>query len=149
MLRRYRDLKACLRPERTVPPIGASSVLAVGRRRNASDKRDRWRTLKTATSSSAADASSRWAGSTYDTSVAVRLEPTMPPSVAPAAMKPKSRFPCSELKTSTISAQNTDTTNRLKMDVQMKKTRPTHMLCSAVDILNNTTNTRRFALKNR
>src|SRR3989304_3009950 len=38
MLRRYGDLKTCVIPESTAPPIGASSARAVGRRRNASDK---------------------------------------------------------------------------------------------------------------
>ena len=56
----------------------------------------------------------------------------MAPSVAPAAMKPNSRLPCSELKTSTIICQKIETTNRLKIDIQMKKMRPTQMDCSGV-----------------
>ena len=44
--------------------------------------------------------------------------------VAPAAMKPNRRLPCSVEKTSTIVAQNTETTNRLKIDSQTKKARP-------------------------
>ncbi len=51
-------------------------------------------------------------------------EPAMAPRVAPAAMKPNSRLPCSLEKTSTMVAQKTETTNRLKIDNQMKKARP-------------------------
>src|ERR1043166_5013440 len=47
-------------------------------------------------------------------------------------IKPNSRFPCSELKTSTMKAQNTEMTNRLKTLVQTKKTRPTHMFFGMV-----------------
>ena len=59
-----------------------------------------------------------------------RAEPTIAPSVAPAAMKPNSRLPCSELKMSTTIAQKIETTNRLNTDIQMKKTRPIHTVCS-------------------
>ena len=77
------------------------------------------------------------------------LAPTIPPRVAPAEMKPKSRSLCSELKTSTINPQNTDTTKRLKTEVQMKKTRPTQMFCSAVAHSRSTTKKSRFPMKNR
>ncbi len=50
----------------------------------------------------------------------------MAPSVAPAAMKPNRRRPCSFEKTSTMVAQKIETTNRLKIDNQMKNTRPIH-----------------------
>ena len=53
----------------------------------------------------------------------------MAPIVAPAAMKPNSRLPCSELKMSTTIAQKIETTNRLNTDVQMKKKRPIHTVC--------------------
>src|ERR1700759_2995422 len=67
--------------------------------------------------------------STVDT---VKIEPEIAPSVAPAAMKPNSRLPCSEVKTSTIICQKIETTNKLKIEVQMKKMRPTQMGCSGV-----------------
>jgi hypothetical protein len=63
---------------------------------------------------------------------AVIADPAMDPIVAPAAMKPNSRLPCSDEKMSTISAQKIETTNRLKIDVQMKKTRPTQIACAGV-----------------
>ena len=37
-----------------------------------------------------------------------------------------------------MSDQNTDTTNRLKMLVQMKNTRPTHTACDASTMRNTT-----------
>ena len=49
----------------------------------------------------------------------------MAPSVAPAAIRPNSRLPCSGLNTSTFSCQNIEMTNRLKAETQMKKPRPT------------------------
>jgi hypothetical protein len=54
-----------------------------------------------------------------------RLEPRIAPTVAPAARKPNSRLPWVESNTSTISAQKTDTTNRLNTDTQMKNALPT------------------------
>ena len=45
--------------------------------------------------------------------------------------------------------QNTDTTNRLKTDVQMKNARPTHTLASPVAVRNSTRNTSRLSMKNR
>ena len=54
----------------------------------------------------------------------------MAPSVAPAAMKPNRRLPCSVLNRSTTSAQNTETTNRLNTLVQMKNTRPAQTAAS-------------------
>ena len=46
-------------------------------------------------------------------------------------MKPNSRLPCSVVNRSTMNAQNTETTNRLKTEVQMKNARPTHTLAVA------------------
>ncbi len=63
---------------------------------------------------------------TFLASPAVVADPAMAPSVAPAAMKPKSRRPCSLENTSTMVAQKIETTNRLKIDSQMKNTRPIH-----------------------
>src|SRR5688500_20196062 len=108
--------------------MSAASPPAGGRRCNASDKRERRRTQNTAASSKSADPSRRYGAGTCLARAAVRLEPTMPPSVAPAAMKPNSRFPCSALKTSTINPQKTDTTKRLKTDAHMKNTRPIQIL---------------------
>ena len=73
----------------------------------------------------------------------------MAPTVAPAAMKPNSRLPCSELNRSTIIAQNTDTTNRLNTDVQTKKTRPIQTNDCGPDQCSATANSSRFAAKNR
>ena len=55
----------------------------------------------------------------------------MPPSVPPTPMNPNSRFPCSLRNTSTSTAQNVDTTNRLYTLVQTKNARPTQTRCSA------------------
>ena len=73
----------------------------------------------------------------------------MAPMVAPAAMKPNSRLPSSELKMSTISCQNTETMNRLKTETQMKKTRPTQTICCASAQCNAAANSRILAAKNR
>src|ERR1043166_4038930 len=122
---------------------------AAGSRVSASESRESRRTLKTATSSRSADASSKYTGGIYCASAAVRLDPMMPPSVAPAEMKPKSRFPCSALKRSTINAQKTETTKRLKIDVQIKNTRPTQIDCSAPKPFKSRKNKTRFAMKKR
>jgi hypothetical protein len=50
----------------------------------------------------------------------------MPPIVPPAPMKPKSRLPWAGANTSAITDQKIDTTNMLKIDVQMKNPRPIH-----------------------
>ena len=46
-------------------------------------------------------------------------------------------------------AQKTETTNRLKTEVQMKKMRPTQMFCAGVATLSSRKNSRRFAMKKR
>src|ERR1035441_953924 len=84
--------------------------------------------------------------STVDT---VKTEPKMAPSVAPAAMNPNSRLPCSEVKMSTIICQKMDTTNKLKTEVQMKKMRPTQIVCSGVAEYSAKANSRILALKKR
>ena len=84
--------------------------------------------------------------STVDT---VKTDPEIAPSVAPAAMKPNSRLPCSEVKTSTIICQKIETTNKLKTEVQMKKMRPTQMVCSGVAAYSASANSRMLALKKR
>ena len=84
--------------------------------------------------------------STVDT---VKIDPEIAPSVAPAAMKPNSRLPCSEVKISTIICQKMETTNKLKIEVQMKKMRPTQMVCSGVAAYSASANSRMLALKKR
>ena len=69
-------------------------------------------------------------GGTCRASDAVTAEPTIAPRVAPAAIRPNSRLPCSGLNTSTLSCQNIETTNRLNAEAQMKKARPTHTVCA-------------------
>ncbi len=59
----------------------------------------------------------------------VIVAPSIAPSVPPAATNPKSRFPCPGRKTSVISDQKTETTNRLKTLVQMKKTYDAQSTC--------------------
>jgi hypothetical protein len=73
----------------------------------------------------------------------------MPPTVAAAAMKPNNLLPCSLVKRSTMNAQNTDTTKRLKTEVQMKKARPTHTFAPPDMVLNSIRKTSRFRMKNR
>src|SRR5579872_5708814 len=79
----------------------------------------------------------------------VKAEPEIAPSVAPAAMKPNSRLPCSDVKISTIICQKMETTNKLKMEVQMKKIRPIQIVCSGVATYNANANSRMLALKKR
>ena len=79
----------------------------------------------------------------------VKIEPEIAPSVAPAAMKPNSRLPCSEVKISTIICQKIEITNKLKIEVQMKKIRPTQMVCSGVAEYSASANSRMLALKKR
>ncbi len=100
-------------PATMLPPIGRSSLSLPGRCDSAGDRRDRWRTAKTASSSSTAAPSSSTIGETKRASAAVNDEPEIAPSVAPAAMKPNSRLPCSGLNRSTFICQKTETTNRL------------------------------------
>src|SRR6185312_2924608 len=84
--------------------------------------------------------------STVDT---VKEEPAMAPNVAPAAMKPNRRLPCSAVKMSTIICQKMETTNKLKTEVQMKKMRPTQMVCSGVARYSANANSRILAVKKR
>ena len=81
---------------------------------------------KTAISSSTTAQSIRPQVGTFFARRAVVAEPVMAPTVAPAAMNPNRRLPCAFENTSTIVAQKIDTTNRLKIDSQTKKTRPIH-----------------------
>src|SRR5204863_2957444 len=69
--------------------------------------------------------------------------------VASAAIRPNKRFPCSLVKMSTIKAQNTETTKRLKTEVQMKNTRPVQILAAALETQNNIRKTSRFRMKKR
>ena len=115
----------------------------------ASDNRAKRRTLNTATSNNSAEPSKRNMGATDLANTAVRLEPRMPPSVAPAAIKPNSRLLCSESKTSTINAQNTETTNKLNTEVQMKKNRPIQMCVAPVDRPKSRAKMRMLAIKKR
>src|SRR5690606_40144261 len=111
--------------------------------------RDTKSTQPQAATSRPADASSSAAVSSVPASDAVDDEPTTAPSVAPAASGPNRRLPCSLSKTSTISAQNSETTNRLNTDVQTKKTRPIHGSCSDGSQRNAAAKATRFAAKNR
>jgi hypothetical protein len=70
-------------------------------------------------------------GGTWRASDEVMIEPVIAPSVAPTAMSPNRRLPCSGLKRSTLSCQNIETTNRLKTEAQTKNTRPTHTVWEA------------------
>src|SRR6478672_6102110 len=91
----------------------------------------------------------RYPGAMCWTVDTVKAEPAIAPSVAPAAMKPNRRLPCSEVKTSTIICQKIETTNRLKIEVQMKKMRPTQMVCSGVAAYSASANSRMLAPKKR
>jgi hypothetical protein len=109
---------------RVLPASAASAAASSGRvERGAAGKNS---TIATATWSSAAETRSRFAAPTLSTSSAVIAEPLIEPSVPPTAMKPKSRFACPLRKVSAMNCQNTDSTNRLKTLVQMKKPRPAH-----------------------
>jgi hypothetical protein len=77
------------------------------------------------------------------------LDPQIAPMVAAAAINPNSLLPCSELNTSTTRAQNTDTTNKLKIEIQTKNARPTHTLCAGSVKCRMMANSRIFAAKNR
>ena len=73
----------------------------------------------------------------------------MAPIVAPAAMNPNRRLPCSDVKMSTTMAQKIETTNRLNTDVQMKKKRPIHTVASGVAKCSAAPNARMVTAKNR
>ncbi len=135
-------------PAKMLPPT-ARLPDSCGRACNVPDSRDNPRTLNTAISSRQAAPTSKSAVGTWRASDAVTLEPNSAPIVAPAAMKPNSRLPCSELKMSTISAQNTDTTNRLYTEIQMKNARPTQTVSSGSAKCKIRANSRIFAAKNR
>ena len=83
------------------------------------------------------------------TALAVMVAPQIPPSVAAAPIKPNSRFPCSLVNISTMKAQKTETTKRLKTEVQMKNALPTQTLAVPLEIRNNTRKTSRFKIKKR
>src|SRR5262245_66283081 len=133
----------------TPPPIGSSPRSGCGRSLIDADNRDSRRTQSVAISSKRAEATKSTAGCTSRASEAVTLDPTMAPSVAPAAMNPNKRLPCSELKISTTIDQKIDTTNRLNTDIQMKKKRPTHTACSGVAQCSAAPNARIDAAKKR
>ncbi|MNE47883.1 hypothetical protein D3C80_1423100 [compost metagenome] len=79
----------------------------------------------------------------------VMAEPMMPPVVAPAASSPNSRLPCSLSKISTMKDQNTETTNRLNTETQMKKARPIQTCASGPAKCSSKANSTRFAAKKR
>src|ERR1700677_2144148 len=79
----------------------------------------------------------------------VKTDPDIAPSVAAAAMKPNRRLPCSDVKMSTIICQKMETTNKLKTEVQIKKMRPTQMVCSGDAQCSASANSRILAAKNR
>ncbi len=76
-------------------------------------------------------------------------EPVIAPIVAPAAMKPNSRLPCSVENTSTIVAQKIETTNRLNTDSQTKKARPIHTCRSGPATASAAAKARMLRAKNR
>src|SRR6185295_3471705 len=115
-------------PAQMLPPTMLSP--ATGRELSDEARRDNRRTLYTATSNVSAEPMRSTEVGTNRASEAVTPEPTIAPMVAPAAMKPNRRFPCSELKMSTISAQKTETTNKLNTEIQMKNIRPIQIVCS-------------------
>ena len=101
-------------PAKTLPPIGASSAAAdAGPRCSAGDRRDRRPTPNTAISSRIAAPNSKKIGDTCRASPAVTLDPTIAPIEAPAAIRPNSRLPCSDVNRSTFICQKTETTNKL------------------------------------
>ena len=114
-----------MRPAQTLPPIGTASSLALSAdvepSRSLAGKKV---TTVTASSSSTADTSSRFTLPMCRASTVVAADPVTDPSVPPTAMKPNNRFACSLRKKSAMKPQNTDTTNRSKTLVQMKKARP-------------------------
>ena len=73
----------------------------------------------------------------------------MAPSVAPAAMKPNRRLPCSVENTSTTVAQKIETTNRLKIESQTKKARPTQRAVSPSATAMRPAKTRMLRMKKR
>jgi hypothetical protein len=107
------------------------------------------RMAKTAASSNRAAATRSTQVGTSRASVAVTAEPQMAPKVAPAAMKPNRRLPCSVVKTSTIVAQKIETTNRLKIESQTKKARPTQSAASPSVTAISPAKTRMLRMKNR
>ena len=79
-----------------LPPIGeASSAVPPVLVFSAVAMPDRRRIAKTATSSSTTETSSSGVEPSTDTSEAVIADPLIAPTVAPAAMNPNSRVPCS------------------------------------------------------
>src|SRR5947208_317627 len=73
-----------------------------------------------ASSSRPAATSNMPVGPTQVTSPLVSREPTIAPSVPPTPIKAYRRLLCSVVNRSDISAQNTDSANRLNTLVQMK-----------------------------
>src|SRR5438128_10108894 len=140
---------ASTNPAITLPPMGSSSRSTSGRSLTFFEIRDNLRTHQVANSSNTAAPTSRKAGGTSWASDAVTLDPTMAPSVAPAAINPNSLLPCSELKISTTIDQKIETTNKLNTDIQIKKNRPIHTACSGVAQCSAAPNTRIEAAKKR
>ena len=136
-------------PEVALPPIARSPDWAAGTWFMRSDSRDSRPTLNTATSRSAAAPTSSAHVGTSRASTAVTAEPAIAPSVAPAAMTPKSRLPCSAVKTSTIVCQKIDTTKRLKTESQTKKNRPIQTACSGPASVSATAKSRMLRAKKR
>jgi hypothetical protein len=119
---------ASTNPAITLPPMGSSSRSTFGRSLTFAEIRDSLRTHQVANSSRIAAPTNRKAGGTSWARDAVTLDPTIAPSVAPAAMNPNSLLPCSELKISTTIDQKIETTKKLNTDIQINKKRPTQMV---------------------
>ena len=122
---RYGDPITCVMPEKLPPPIDspASSRLRDSDRKLTGKRR----THCTATSSMTAESSTSGAMPSFFAKSAVMADPANAPTVPPTLIKPYSRFPCSLRKLSDMKPQNTDTTNKLKTLVQMKKTGASHL----------------------
>ena len=83
------------------------------------------RAQNTAASSSSAATISRFTGPSVPARPMVSAGPASAPALPPAAMKPNRRLPCSELQTSAMNDQNTETANRSNTLIQTKNTRAT------------------------
>ena len=84
-------------------------------------------TVSAASSSSAADTSSRFTGPMRGASVAVTVDPAIEPSVPPTPMKPNRRFAWSLRKTSAMKHQKIDVPKKASTLVHTKKARPVQM----------------------
>ncbi|MNG12140.1 hypothetical protein D3C84_957340 [compost metagenome] len=111
--------------------------------------RDKWRDASTATSRNRMAITISQERSNCWIRLEVIAEPKRPPIVAPAASSPNSRLPCSLSKISTMKDQNTETTNRLNTETQMKKARPNQTCHCGSARCSSSANNIRLAAKKR